>query len=219
VPPRGAAARLPHLSLAAERAGPDGRYPDARVFYVFDNPDCRFTGNFYELTDIPTAGPAASGAREPGLSFFDRADQRHMVKLHLPYIWRTQSSVDTLFLPPVNRPSRLGVASALVETDWYASPVNLVLGMPAGALHVRAGDIVAQAIFVPRALRRPALEVATGNAPLTHEARQGLAEWGRQLAGNRSAYKVLARSRQGRVEDEPSPGPGDGSAPPPDETV
>lgn len=199
--------------------GPDGRYPDARVFYVFDDPDCRFTGNFYALTDAPAAGPGSTGLREPGLSFFDRADQRHMVKLHLPYIWRTPSSVDTLFLPPVNRPSRIGVASGLVETDWYASPVNLVLGMPAGPLHVAAGDIVAQAIFLPRALRQPTLEIAADDVPAADEARRDLVEWGGQLTANRSAYKVLARSRQGRVEDQPSPRSGDGSAPVPDETA
>jgi hypothetical protein len=212
--PRGCRAFRSPLNMP----GPDGRYRDARVFYVLDNPDCRFTGNFYQLSDVPTAGPASPGVREPGLSFFDRADQRHMVKLHLPYIWRTPPAVDTLFLPPVNRPSRVGVASGLVETDWYASPVNLVLGMPAGPLHVGVGDIVAQAIFVPRALRRPTLELAAGDAPIAHEARQDLAEWGSQLAANRSAYKALARSRQGRAEEEPS-GSGDGSVPTPDESV
>ncbi len=184
--------------------GPDGRSGDARVFYVFDDPGCRFTGNTYELAEGSPAGSAAVGVREPGVSFFDRPDQRYMIKLHLPYIWRTPAEVDTLFLPPVNRPSRVGIASGLVETDWYASPVNLVLGMPAGSVHVPAGEIVAQAIFVPRALRRPGLDIADGNAPITDSARRGLAEWGRQLAANRSAYKVLARSRQGRVDEEPS---------------
>jgi len=37
----------------------------------------------------------------------------------------------------------------LVETDWYAHPVDLVLKRPVeGPLHVRAGDTVAQVQFV-----------------------------------------------------------------------
>src|SRR5262245_58611260 len=43
---------------------------DARVFYVMDNPNCRFRGNAYEFEDIPVKQPTA--IREPGISFFDR---------------------------------------------------------------------------------------------------------------------------------------------------
>jgi hypothetical protein len=139
--------------------------------------------------------------REPGLSFFDRSDQRRLIKLHLPYIWRTPDSVDTLFLPLLNRPSGgLEVLCGLVETDWYASPVNLVLGTPSGPVHVDAGDAVAQAIFVPRTLRRAMLEFATERAQVSLDARKNLADWDRQHAENRSVYKILARSRHGRVE-------------------
>jgi hypothetical protein len=201
-----------------ERPAADGRFADARVFYVLDNPDCRFVGNAYELKGVPGAGPSASSVREPGLSFFDREDQQHLFKLHLPYIWRTPDSVDTLFLPPLNRPAHgLCVQCGLVETDWYTSPVNLVLGKTAGSVHVQAGDPVAQAILIPRILRRPVLEIAAEHARITRDARKGLAEWDKQHAADRSAYKVLARSRHGRVEaewssqpdGEPLPSPGD----------
>jgi hypothetical protein len=185
--------------------GPDGRHEDARVFYVFDDPACRFIGNMYELQGVPAPDAAAACAREPGLSFFDRPDQRHMVKLHLPYIWRTPAAVDTLFVPPINRAAHVGIASGLVETDWYASPINLILGPPRGAVHVRAGDIVAQAILLPRALRRPGLAIAAGDAAAAQDAQQRVAAWRRQLADNRSAYKVLARSGQGRLDDELPP--------------
>ncbi|HKA46293.1 MAG TPA: hypothetical protein VKF40_30150 [Burkholderiales bacterium] len=185
--------------------GADGRYADARVFYVFDDPDCRFVGNAYEFTGVPP-GSIASAVREPGLSFFDREDQQHLFKLHLPYIWRTPDAVDTLFLPLLNRQAPgFAVQCGLVETDWYASPVNLVLGKGPGSIHVRAGDAVAQAILISRNLRRPALDVAPEHARISRDARKGLAEWDRRHAADRSAYKVLARSRHGRVEGDSSP--------------
>lgn len=184
----------------------DGSYKEPRVFYVFDNPACGFAGNAYELKGVSAYGSPATAVREPGLSFFDRDDQSNLIKLHLPYIWRTPDSVDTLFLPLLNRPApRLEVGCGLVETDWYTSPVNLVLGIPPGPVHVGVGDLVAQAVFVPRTLRRPTLELAAEPAQLSLDARKGLTDWYRQHAEDRSVYKVLARSAHGRVEKEKPP--------------
>jgi hypothetical protein len=184
------------------RPGPDGRFSDLRVFYVVDNPDCRFRGNAYDFEDIPAAGSNRATVREPGLSFFDRPDQQDLYKLHLPYVWRTPEAVDALFLPLLNRPGQGPEAlCGLVETDWYASPVNLILRKPEGAVHVRQGDAVAQVVFIPRELRRPSLEVSPGHSRLSRDIRKGLAEWDKQHAASRNAYKVLARSRHGRVED------------------
>jgi hypothetical protein len=99
---------------------------DNRVFYVFDNSECMFSGNAYRLEGIPV--DHAPTRLEPGISFFDRADQEHLFKLHLPYIWRTVEEVDTLFLPLINRAGRgTEVQCGLVETDWYASSANLIL--------------------------------------------------------------------------------------------
>jgi hypothetical protein len=191
-----------------DRPAAGGDFADPRVFYVVDNPDSRFRGNAYEFEGIPADGRRPVAVPEPGLSFFDRLDQQDLFKLHLPYIWRTPESVDTLFLPLLNRSANgLDVQSGLVETDWYASPVNLVLGKPTGSIHVRPGDLVAQAILVARGLRRPSLDVAPAHARLSRDARKGLADWDAQHAKDRNAYKRLARSRHGRVESEPSSNP------------
>ena len=193
----------------ANRPDAAGNYAEPRVFYVFDNPPTRFTGNAYELRGISGEGASAS-VQEPGISFFDRDDQSALIKLHLPYIWRTPDMVDTLFLPPLNRTSPgVEVKCGLIETDWYASPVNLVLGLPPGPFHVGIGDPVAQAVFVSRALRRPHLDEVAGDDQLNRAARNGLAEWDRRHAEDRSLYKVLARSAVGRIEPQTSPGDGD----------
>ena len=191
-----------------DRAAADGRFADPRVFYIVDNPDSRFLGNAYEFEGIPVDGRHPVAVPEPGLSFFDRPDQQDLFKLHLPYIWRTPESIDTLFLPLLNRSANgLGVQSGLVETDWYASPVNLILRKPQGSIHVRAGDLVAHAILIARNLRRPAVDVAPAHTRLSRDARKGLADWDQQHAKDRNAYKRLARSRHGRVESEPSSDP------------
>lgn len=195
------AAGMPCVRSPLDSAAADGRFADPRVFYVVDNPDSRFVGNAYEFEGIPVDGRRPVAVPEPGLSFFDRPDQQDLFKLHLPYIWRTPESVDTLFLPLLNRPAHgLGVQSGLVETDWYASPVNLILSKPTGSIHVRAGDLLAHAILVARGLRRPSVEIAQAHARLSRDARKGLAEWDLQHARDRNAYKRLARSRHGRVE-------------------
>ena len=190
------------------RPAADGSYAEPRVFYIFDNPDCRFAGNAWEFRGVSEAGSPATSVQEPGLSFFDRDDQAHLIKLHLPYIWRTPEAVDTLFLPLLNRAGpKLEVQCGVVETDWYASPVNLALAIPPGPLHVAAGELVAQAIFVPRALRRPGIDVAAEHTGASRAARKALAGWDRQHAEDRSVYKVLARSAHGRLEREKPPGP------------
>jgi Family of unknown function (DUF6065) len=192
-----------------EQPDPCGRFADPRMFYVFDEPDCGFSGNAYHLIGDPRPDSCESRGREPGLSFFDRKDQQNLFKLHLPYIWRTSASVDSLFLPPLNRSAHgFGVACGLVETEWYASPVNPVLGKPPGSVHVTAGDPIAQVILVPRSLRRSTLEVAPAHSHINTKARGDWSEWNRQLTENRSAYKMLARSRHGRVEGETSAEPG-----------
>ena len=130
-----------------EQPKPQGRFADPRLFYVFDDPDCDFSGNAYQLTSDPRPDSCPTKGREPGLSFFDRKDQQNLFKLHLPYIWRTPTGLDSLFLPPLNRSAHgFGVACGLVETEWYANPVNLILGKPPGSVHVAAGDPIAQVI-------------------------------------------------------------------------
>jgi len=186
------------------RPAADGSFADARVFYVFDNPECRFAGNAYEFKGVSLSGSPSSSVQEPGLSFFDRHDQLDLVKLHLPYIWRTPESVDTLFLPLLNRSTQIEVRCGLVETDWYNSPINLVLGMPPGPVHVQIGDPVAQAILVPRNVRQPILDFAPETSQVSVDARKGLAEWDKLHAENRSAYKVLVRNFRG-AEHCPQP--------------
>src|SRR5215813_2035066 len=147
-------------------------FTDPRVFYVFDNPECLFHGNAYQLEGIPAAG--APPILEPGISFFDRPDQQNLFKLHLPYVWRTPKEVDTLFLPLLNRSNNgATVQSGLVETDWYPSPVNLIIVRPPGAVHFRVGDPVAQAVLIPRHLRQLALKVAPSHSVLHRETRKG----------------------------------------------
>jgi hypothetical protein len=194
----------------ANRPDAAGNYAEPRVFYVFDNPQSRFAGNAYELSGISGDGSSAATIQEPGVSFFDRDDQSTLIKLHLPYIWRTPEMVDTLFLPLLNRtPPGLEVKCGLVETDWYASPVNLVLALPAGPVHIGIGEPLAQAIFVPRALRRPHLDALAEHDQLNLAARKGLADWDRQHAEDRSLYKLLARSAVGRIDRETSSGSGE----------
>jgi Family of unknown function (DUF6065) len=194
LPPDGIAFRSPLNTVQT-----DGTFQDPRVFYVVDNAGCCFHGNAFELE----AGPRATGQppiREPGISFFDRGDQQDLFKLHLPYIWRTPDAVDTLFGPLMNRSAQgLEAQSGLVETDWYASPVNLVLRKPAASVHIQPGEPLAHAILIPRDFRRPAIDVALDHSRLSREVRKGLAEWDRQHAADPSAYKLLARSRHGRI--------------------
>ncbi len=183
---------------------------DERHFYVKDDPGCRFLKNAFTVDPIEIAGPAPRQMLNPvvpGLSFFDREDQRDLFKLHLPYIWRTPPDVDTLFLPGINRPNQaLNVLIGLVETDWYAHPVNMVCRKPpAGeSIHIVAGDIVAQAIFVSRSHRRPSLKILASHARLARDLRSELVEWYKSHDRDRSAYKKIARSQHGQVTKEKS---------------
>lgn len=183
-----------------ERPSGAGTFSDPRVFYVFDNPECSFLGNAYHFEGIPVDGSPT--ILEPGISFFDRPDQQHLFKLHLPYVWRTPESVDTLFLPLLNRaPAHgLGVQSGLVETDWYSSPVNLIIAKPRRSTHVVVGDPVAHAILINRSLRKVALQVAASHSRLNRETRRGLAEWDKKHAKDRHAYKIMARDSQDSLE-------------------
>ena len=179
---------------------------DENVFYVKDDPGCGFVKNAFTLDALDDKKYGWSSLREPGISFFDRADQLDLFKLHLPYLWRTPPEVDTLFLPPINRfSSGLTVLAGLVETDWYANPVNLVFRQPDAGhpVHITAGDSVAQVIFLLRSDRRPALKVVEPHARVARDLKADLAEWYRQHAADRSAYKKLARSQHGRIQAEP----------------
>jgi hypothetical protein len=163
------------------------------VFYVHDNPRCLFIGNAYRIESDDQ-----SAALEPGISFFDRADQQELFKLHLPYIWRTAPEVDTLFTPLVNRasPAGVGLLAGLVETHWYANPVNLVARVGDWPIHVAEGDDIAQAILIARNQRRPEAQVAASHSRAARDAVKAWREWHAHHARNRSAYKVLARSHQ-----------------------
>jgi hypothetical protein len=190
-----------------ERPDTSGGYREARVFYVQDAPPSRFVKNAFTWDELEVdegGGKRRFSPVQPGVSFFDRADQQDLFKLHLPYIWRTPEEVDTLFLPAINRPTQgLEMLSGLVETDWYAHPVNLIFRKPTPglSLHIKAGDTVAQVIFLQRAQRRPALKLLPTHARLARDLRAALIEWYQQRGRDRSIYKKLARSRHGRVED------------------
>jgi hypothetical protein len=202
VPPGSRSFRSP-----LDRPQPGGEFADPRVFYVVDDPAARFIGNAYNFAEPASDRRPAAAMPEPGLSFFDRADQQALFKIHLPYVWRTAEAIDTLFLPLINRASTgCEVQSGLVETDWYASPVNLILRKPPGSVHVRAGDLLAHAALMPRALRRPSIETIPAHARLTREVRKDLSAWDGQHAVDRHAYKRLARSRHGRLDADPGTG-------------
>ena len=178
--------------------------PDA-VFYVVDRPESQFAGNAFRLAPLVYRDPQGSThsyeAVQPGLSFFDRDDQADMFKLHLPFVVRTPAEVDSLFVPPVNRAAPLELVVGLVESDWYATPVSLVARVPrSGAIHVRAGDVVAQVLFLARASRR-AEPVVPGTTSVERQRLDGdLLRWYVSHGADRGAYKTLARSRHGRHE-------------------
>lgn len=188
-----------------ERADEDGRFEDERVFYVKDDPSCGFVRNTFTLDSVCVPGSSGKTpvkAAQPGVSFFDREDQVDLFKLHLPYIWKTPPEIDTLFLPAINRTSNgLVVLAGLVETDWYAHPVNLVVRKPydGRSVHVVAGDPVAQTIFVARSHRRPDLGILPSHARTARELRTELAIWYLEHSKDRAAYKKLARSQHGRM--------------------
>jgi hypothetical protein len=178
------------------------RTADPRVFYVLDDSACCFRGNAFTFTALDSQHPGAPAQIGPGLSFFDRGDQLDVFKLHLPYICRTGEGVDTLFVSPINRVPPFEVLSGLVETDWYANPVNLILRKPSypASVHVAKGAPVAQLIFIDRAHRRSDVKVMPDHARLSRELKAKMHEWQRQHNANRSAYKQLVRTQHGRLD-------------------
>ncbi len=176
----------------------------AYCFYIQDRPSSRFAGNAFLAAPIPYVDPEGEhhlhNAVHPGLSFFDRSDQAAMFKLHLPYVIRTPEGVDTLFLSPINRPGPFQIVSGLVETDWYAHPVNLVAHLPPGPIHVTAGDVVAQVVFVHRSGRAARISVVELSSAPSQVLQHDLLRWYVAHNQDRSAYKKLARSRHGRLE-------------------
>lgn len=185
---------------------------DPRVYYILDDPERSFANNAFVM---PSPGLGGMGDRTspfrftPGISFFERPDQAELFKLHLPYILRTPPGANLLFVPAINRPGTgLTVLCGVVETDWYGHPVNLVLRKPATAsVHIRAGDPIAQAITVRRDDRPTELTVLPQDSPSARNLREDLAEWYRQHARDRSAYKRIARSRRGGCEEREQPTP------------
>lgn len=173
---------------------------EPRVFYVFDNTECRFSRNAYQFEGIPVDG--SPPILEPGISFFDRSDQQHLFKLHLPYVWRTQEAMEILFLPLLNR-SGLDVLCGLVETDWYPSPVNLIIAKPIGAAHFQIGDPIAHALLIPRNLRQVSIEVLKPHSRISRETRKRLHDWDKKHAQDRAAYKMLAREQDRLAETPP----------------
>jgi len=198
------------LRSPLDRPRGDGTFEDPRLFYVKDDPRAAFVRNAFTFDPLPVTGAKRSEPFrpvEPGLSFFNRTDQLDLFKLHLPYLWRTPPEVDALFLQPINRPGvAFTVLAGLVETDWYASPVNLVLRKPPAGhtVHVTAGDPIAQVVFVARPHRRALLKVMASHARVARDLRSQLVEWYGQHAEDLSAYKKLARSHHGRVGVEPT---------------
>lgn len=177
------------------------------VFYIVDAPTGAFVGNAFRLFPIAYRDPGGQththDAVQPGLSFFDRDDQADLFKIHLPYVIRTPAEVDSLFTPLVNRPSPVDLVTGLVETDWYAHPVSLIVRVPiAASLHVGAGDPIAQVLFVHRTARHAELEVVAPGTAASGPVQADLLRWYASHATDRSAYKALARSRHGRFTSE-----------------
>ncbi|WP_298463866.1 DUF6065 family protein [uncultured Erythrobacter sp.] len=169
----------------------------ARVFYVQDDAANHFRGNQFAVPDSVTArtGPMAI----PGLSFFEMSDQQQQVKLHLPYILRTDEGMALLFVPPINRSRTDGLQllSGLVETAWYADAVNMVFTLPPidQPVHVQTGEPLAQAIPVPTAATRTKVDLAESHRKQVRVTLDAMAEWRTQKTEDRSAYKRLAKSR------------------------
>ena len=176
-------------------------FSTAPVFYVQDDRACAFVNNAYTFE-------VADRSRVPGVSFFDREDRGDLFKVHLPYLCRTSRGVDTLFLGPINRQTACAVLSGLVGTDWYASPVNLVLRKPSGTrgVHVAKGDALAQLVFVDRSHRRPNVTVLADHARQSRDLKAAMREFDLAHARDRNAYKKLVRTQHGQLAaDSPHP--------------
>jgi len=198
VPPQGRAFRPPDVACIPG---------DARVFYVIDHPASRFTGNAFDADPLPFVDEHGMHKEmrpvQPGISFMNRPDQAAHFKLHLPWVLKTPAGVDSLFVQPINRPAPLRLLTGLVETDWYAHPVNLVCDRPStGSLHVRRGELIAQVFFVDRGSRRLSQELEPPDAAQAVEMKNALREWFLAHASDRSTYRRLARSRHGQIDSD-----------------
>jgi hypothetical protein len=204
------------FGFCAQAALPPGARPFAppfrseshtrqNVFYVEDRPSSGFAGNAFRAAPIHYVDPSGKRhvhhAVHPGLSFFDRQDQAGLFKLHLPYVLRTPDGVDSLFMAPINRPGPLQIVVGLVETDWYAHPVNLVAYLPTDSpLHVKAGDVVGQIVFVHRTARSAEVSIVAPGTAASQSLQHDLLRWYAGHNQDRSVYKKLARSRHGRID-------------------
>ena len=100
-----------------------------------------------EMVSFHAAFQAAGNPYEP----------RPTMKFHNPWTIRTPPGYSCLFVPPLNRPDpRFEIFSGLVDTDVYASPVNLpfVAHAPDGVHVIARGTPLAQVIPVARDAHR-----------------------------------------------------------------
>ena len=173
-----------------------------RLFYVLGDPAYGFEHNQFSVPDeiAKLAGPFLI----PGLSFFNRSDQQDMVKLHLPYIFRTHEDCGILFLPPINRDNgrRPNIMSGLVETGWYADAVNLAIGLPSmpSAIHIAAGETIAQAVPMAMDAAKSDLVLLAQHRRKARDTLSGMAEWKSQHDKDRSAYKRLSKAHLTKEE-------------------
>jgi hypothetical protein len=175
------------------------------VFYVKDDPACAFANNAF-------AFEVRGENRVPGVSFFDRDDQQDLFKVHLPYVCRTSQGIDALFLAPINRQAPFAVLGGLVETDWYASPVNLILRKPSGTrgVHVGKGEPLAQLVFIDRTHRRPEVKVIAEHARQSRDLKAAMQEFDRHHREDRNVYKRLVRTQHGQLIHDGDPAPSKG---------
>lgn len=173
-----------------------GELDDRRLCYVVDDVEFAFRGNQFRLA-AEVVGRIGS-APVPGLSFFDRPDQQRLLKVHLPYSWRTPDDLAVLFLEPINRPrpDGLRIVAGLVETAWYANPVNLIVEVPPppAAVHVKAGDQLAQAVLVPSRASTPSVKVLD-EGRFARAQLDAIRAWRAAHARHRNSYKRLSRAR------------------------
>jgi hypothetical protein len=204
------------FGLCAPENVPTGAHPfrcpldidganDARVFYVRDDYDCGFENNTFTLDSLPlldpSGGQTAVLCEQPGISFFDRMEQQDLFKIHLPYVLRTPETIDSLFTGPINRDGQLTVLAGLVETSWYAHPVSLVARKPElGSVHVAAGDVIGQVIFLPRTARRASVRLVQSDSDDMQLIRGSLLTSHLSRLHDRAAYRTLARGQHGRIE-------------------
>jgi hypothetical protein len=176
---------------------------DERYYYVIDHRDLSFWRNEFQLA--PELVQRIGRAPVPGLSFFDRSDQQNLLKVHLPYSWQTPETSATLFLPTLNRPrdDGLTMVAGLVETAWYANPVNLVIEIPSAPItvHVKAGEHLAHAILVASSSTRPDIEIVEGHRRAARDRLDAIKAWRESHARQRNAYKRLVSTHRREISE------------------